>query len=138
MMCPWPWPWPRPPPCGAAFAEGAVNVTAAAKARVIEKNPSILNYSLLPGGVRLPDCRRDCAADRRFKFHKRGQLFIRTHNEALSIVAMRVSNEDCSPFRIRDCNAAPTPSGVAEIVSDDFPVFHTTDYLSPNHRSGVN
>ena len=34
--------------------------------------------------------RRDCAADRRFEFHKRSQLFIRTHDEALSIVAVRV------------------------------------------------
>ena len=31
------------------------------------------------------------------QFEKRGQLFIRAYNEALSIVAMRVNNEDCSP-----------------------------------------
>jgi hypothetical protein len=30
--------------------------------------------------------------DRRFDFHKRSQLFIRTHNKALSVVAVRVSN----------------------------------------------
>jgi hypothetical protein len=30
---------------------------------------------------------------RRFQFHKRGQLFIGAHNELLSVVAMRVSNE---------------------------------------------
>jgi hypothetical protein len=35
-----------------------------------------------------------------FKFHKRSQLFISTHNEPLSVAAMRVSNEDCSPLRI--------------------------------------
>jgi hypothetical protein len=28
------------------------------------------------------------------------QLFIRSHNEALTVVAMRVSNEDGSPFTI--------------------------------------
>jgi hypothetical protein len=39
-------------------------------------------------------------ANRRFKFHKRSQLFIRTHNETFSVVAMRVSNPDCSPARI--------------------------------------
>jgi hypothetical protein len=33
-------------------------------------------------------------ADRRFKFQKRRQLFIRTHNETLSIVTTRVSNPD--------------------------------------------
>jgi hypothetical protein len=32
--------------------------------------------------------------------NKRRQLFIRTHNETLSIVAMRVSNPDRSPLRI--------------------------------------
>jgi hypothetical protein len=37
---------------------------------------------------------------REFKFKKRGQLFIRTHNEALSIVAMRVSNPERSPVEI--------------------------------------
>jgi hypothetical protein len=36
-------------------------------------------------------------ANRQFQFHKSGQLFIRRHNEPLSIVAMRVSNPDCSP-----------------------------------------
>jgi hypothetical protein len=35
--------------------------------------------------------------NRRFKFQKRSQLFIGTHNETFSIVAMRVCNPDCSP-----------------------------------------
>jgi hypothetical protein len=38
-------------------------------------------------------------ANRRFQFHKRSQLFIRVHDETLSVVAMRVSNPDCSPLR---------------------------------------
>jgi hypothetical protein len=29
-----------------------------------------------------------------------GQLFVGTHNEALSVVAMRVSNPDCSPLTV--------------------------------------
>jgi hypothetical protein len=33
-------------------------------------------------------------------FEKRGQLFIRVHNETLSIVAMCVCNPDRSPFII--------------------------------------
>jgi hypothetical protein len=37
------------------------------------------------------------SANRRFKFHKRRQQFIRTHNETLSVVAMRVHNPDRSP-----------------------------------------
>jgi hypothetical protein len=36
---------------------------------------------------------------RRFEFHKRRQLFICAHNEALT-AAMRVSNEDYPPARI--------------------------------------
>ncbi len=61
---------------------------------------------------------------RRLKFRKRGQLFIRLHNVTLSVVAMRVCNPDCSPLTINGQNAAPTPTGFAEIVSDDFPVLH--------------
>jgi len=59
-----------------------------------------------------------------FKFHKRRQLFMGVHNETLSVVAMCVCNEDCSPVGIHRCNAAPTPTAFAEIVSDDFPVLH--------------
>jgi hypothetical protein len=40
------------------------------------------------------------ATDHRFQFHKCGQLFIRVHNETLSVIAMCVSNPDCSPFGI--------------------------------------
>jgi hypothetical protein len=36
----------------------------------------------------------------RFKFHKRSELFIRTHNETLSIAAMCVSNPDRLPLGI--------------------------------------
>jgi hypothetical protein len=36
------------------------------------------------------------APNRRFEFKKRSQLLIRTHNETLSVVAMRVSNPDRS------------------------------------------
>jgi hypothetical protein len=35
-----------------------------------------------------------------FKFKKRSQLFIRTHNETLSIVAVRICNPDRSPLKI--------------------------------------
>jgi hypothetical protein len=31
----------------------------------------------------------------RFQFHKRSQLFIGTHNETLSVAAMRVSERKC-------------------------------------------
>jgi hypothetical protein len=36
------------------------------------------------------------SANRRFEFEKRGQLFIRANDEAISIAAMRVNNEDRS------------------------------------------
>src|SRR6266478_3166346 len=37
----------------------------------------------------------------RFEFEKRGQLIIRVHNEALTVVAMRVHNPDRSPLGIK-------------------------------------
>ena len=37
---------------------------------------------------------------RRFEFGKRSQLSVRTNNEALAVIAMRVSNEDCLPVEI--------------------------------------
>jgi hypothetical protein len=48
------------------------------------------------------------SADRRFEFHKRGQLFIRTHNETLSGIAMRISNPDRSPVESIANDIAPT------------------------------
>jgi hypothetical protein len=53
-----------------------------------------------------------------FKFNKRAELFIGTHDETLSVVT-RVCNPDRSPVGINRSNAAPTPSGFAEMVSDD-------------------
>jgi hypothetical protein len=35
-----------------------------------------------------------------FQFQKYCQLFIRTHNETLSVIAMRISNPDRSPVGI--------------------------------------
>jgi hypothetical protein len=39
-------------------------------------------------------------AKRRFQFEKRSQLFLRVHNEPLSIAAVCVCNPDCSPIGI--------------------------------------
>jgi hypothetical protein len=33
-----------------------------------------------------------------FKLHKRSQVFISVHNETLSVLAVRVSNKNCSDF----------------------------------------
>jgi hypothetical protein len=38
-------------------------------------------------------------SNRCFKLNKSSQLFIRTHNETLSVVAMRVRNPDCAALR---------------------------------------
>jgi hypothetical protein len=69
-----------------------------------------------------------------FQFQKRSQLFIRAHNETLSVVAMCVCNEDRSPTRIHGCDAAPTPTGFAQIVRDDFPYFTTAALLIVQNR----
>jgi hypothetical protein len=67
--------------------------------------------------------------NRPFQFQERSQLFIRTHNKAVSVVAMRVHNPDRSPTRIQGRNAAPTPTGSAEIVSDYFPILHASSIV---------
>jgi hypothetical protein len=66
------------------------------------------------------------------QFQKRIQLFIGLHNEPLSVTAMCVNNPDCSPVGINRCDTAPTPSGFAEIVSDDFPVLHALHLQTPH------
>jgi hypothetical protein len=43
------------------------------------------------------------SANRCFKFHKRSQLFIRSHNEPLSIATMSVNNPECA-FLVRRCS----------------------------------
>jgi hypothetical protein len=62
--------------------------------------------------------------NRRFKFNKRTQLFVRVHNVTLPVAAMCVSNPDCSPARIHGCDAAPTSTAFLEIVGDYFPILH--------------
>jgi hypothetical protein len=72
---------------------------------------------------------------RGFEFHKRRQFLISTRNETLSIAAMCVSNLDRLPIAIHRCNTAPTPSGFAEIVSDDFQYFTGPVKISEGFRS---
>jgi hypothetical protein len=67
--------------------------------------------------------------NRPFQFQKRRQFFVGVHNEALTVAAMCVSHEDRSPFAIHSCDTAPTPTGFAEIVSDDFPVLQAITSL---------
>jgi hypothetical protein len=60
-------------------------------------------------------------SNRRFQFQERSQLFIRAHDERLSVVAMCDANPHRSSVGINRRGAAPTASGFAEIVSDDLP-----------------
>src|SRR5947199_10794122 len=46
------------------------------------------------------------------------------HNGTLSVAAMRVRNPDGSPLGIQSCHPVQTPSRLAEIVSDEFRIFH--------------
>jgi hypothetical protein len=65
------------------------------------------------------------SANRRLQFQKCGYLFNRAYNETFPVIAICVSNEECSPAAIDSCELAPTPTGFAEIVSDYLPVsFH--------------
>ena len=52
---------------------------------------------------------RNKHSNRRLEFHKRPQLFIRTHNETLSVVAMRVCSEIVRPL---ESIAEPRPNSI--------------------------
>ena len=60
------------------------------------------------------------------------------HSKTLSVVAMRVRNKDRSPVGVHGCDAAPTPTGFAEIVSDDFPILHASDDAEDSADCGAN
>ena len=45
---------------------------------------------------------RSAGSNRRFEFQKRSQLLIGTHNETLTVAAMRVGNRDWSLLGIND------------------------------------
>jgi hypothetical protein len=55
----------------------------------------------------------------RFEFQKSRQLFVRTRNETLSIVAMCVCNPERLAFVIYRRDTAPTSTGFAEIQAID-------------------
>jgi hypothetical protein len=55
-------------------------------------------YDFLQGSS--PTSDHSYGLESRFKFHKRSQLLIRTHNETLSVTAVRVHNPNRSPVGI--------------------------------------
>jgi hypothetical protein len=63
------------------------------------------------------------ARSRRDAFHKGGQLFIRVRNETLSIVAMRVCNEDC-PSESTPETQLQLQLALLRFISDDLPLLH--------------
>jgi hypothetical protein len=44
-------------------------------------------------------------------------FFIGTHNETLSVIAMRVNCEDCSPARIHDRRRTPTKNNASWVAA---------------------
>jgi hypothetical protein len=69
--------------------QGKKRLLPALKAKkLFAKNPASLSSQLA------------ATPNREFKFQKRRQLFIRVHNETLSVIAVRVSNPDRSPTGI--------------------------------------
>ncbi len=57
--------------------------------------------------------------NRRFKINKRSQQFIRTHNETLIVVTLRVSNEDRSPLWNPRSQYSPRLSGLHAVTPSD-------------------
>src|SRR5207247_2266334 len=80
--------------CACNIGESAKQTSA-----IVTRTGGMLVFISGESRKNLVRCRGQFAAsaNHRFKFHKRGQLFIRTHNETLSVAAMRVSDEDRSP-----------------------------------------
>jgi hypothetical protein len=67
-------------------------------------------------------------ANLRFEFQKRSQYLVGVHNVTPPAVAVRASAiQTARPVGIDGRDAASTPSGFAEIVSDDFPILHAHD-----------
>jgi hypothetical protein len=89
--------FPRPVDSAVAGPEGAKNLAGEDVLRLIQIRLTTLKF-----GKNLVSLLSQFAAsaNRQFKFAKRSQLFIRTHNETLLGAAMRVGNEDRSPARI--------------------------------------
>ena len=69
------------------------------------------------------------ARSRQDAFHKGRQLFIRVRNETLSIVAMRVCNEDC-PSESTPETQLQLQLALLRFIRDDFPVLHAGRILS--------
>jgi hypothetical protein len=63
-------------------------------------NITLFNSTITDAGRISTLCRFVYGSNRQFQFNKRGQLFIRVHNETLSVIAMGVSNPDRSPVGI--------------------------------------
>ena len=61
------------------------------------------------------------------------QLFIRTHNEKLSVAAMCVNNPNRWPISVDSGDTALAPTGFAETVCDDFPIGYP-DFASTMNR----
>jgi hypothetical protein len=74
--------------------------------------------------------------DRRFQFQKLRQPLIRVTNETLSVVAVRIGNEDCFPARINGCDTAQTETGLAELIRYGDPILHTADLCLVYSRQG--
>jgi hypothetical protein len=55
------------------------------------------------------------------KFEKGSQFFVGGDDESLSVVAVCISNEYRLSVKINRCDAAPTPTGFAEIVGKPAP-----------------
>jgi len=62
-----------------------------------------------------------------FEFEKGSQLLICMHNKASSVAVLCADSPNSSAFAIGSRQTAATPSAVAEIFDDDFPILHAPD-----------
>jgi hypothetical protein len=122
---------PRPVDSAIAGPEGAKNL--AGESPPPDSDP----FSDAESEENLVRLSRKFAAspNRRFEFHKRSQFFIGTHNQTLSVAAMRIGNEDCSSFAIYSCNTAqlqPALLRLSAIISQYFTGIGTSTLPLPS------
>jgi hypothetical protein len=96
--------FPRYIDSAIAGPEGAKNLAGKNVLRLIQIRLTTSSVEKIT-----PACQANSpqAPNRRFKFHKRRQLFVGVDNETLSAVPMCVCNKDCRPATIHGSNPNP-------------------------------
>jgi hypothetical protein len=87
-------------------------ITSGNSGRSAKSNDHLSRAGVLPSTLIIQS-----AENRSFKFRKRSQSFIRTHNEPLTVAAMCVSNPDDPPLGIQSLRRSPNSNPLCRRLS---------------------